>query len=272
MWPQEQSESERLLSTTEYRGVVIDESPAADALCMGCIPNISDCLSEPEKAALDRLKRRANIPYNQEDQTHEDLLMRYWTAVFDGEQLPASTSARWKRLGFQSNNPRTDFRGGGVFSLQNMVYMAEKYPADMKQMVVEQTRLLEYPLSAALVNVSHMLVLFFRLNDAPSKLPAVGDDTASKRAMKNFARLAVDPSSNAFEELFVACSLKMQESWKALVLGPPSSYSGGAPWSSASLLDFHKALKETKAGLKDLLGGGKLENVTEFRRMLDQPS
>ncbi len=38
--------------------------------------------------------------------------------------------------------------------------------------------------------------------------------------------------------------------------------------SEKSCIFFHGA----QAGLKDLLGGGKLENVTEFRRMLDQPS
>lgn len=36
-------------------------------------------------------------------------------------------SPKWKRLGFQQQDPATDFRGGGVLGLKCLLYYAEKH-------------------------------------------------------------------------------------------------------------------------------------------------
>ena len=51
----------------------------------------------------------------------------------------------WKEMGFQGDNARTDLRTG-LFALQNMVYLAERYPADFRAMSQElATRVGELP-------------------------------------------------------------------------------------------------------------------------------
>ena len=47
-------------------------------------------------------------------------------------------------MGFQGDNARTDLRTG-LFALQNMVYLAERYPADFRAMI-EEARTIESPL------------------------------------------------------------------------------------------------------------------------------
>jgi ELMO domain-containing protein len=41
----------------------------------------------------------------------------------------------WKEIGFQNKNPRTDFRGGGVLSLQCLKYFVKKQPDLFKDML-----------------------------------------------------------------------------------------------------------------------------------------
>ena len=34
---------------------------------------------------------------------------------------------KWKKYGFQSKNPRTDFRGAGILGVLNLTYFAKNY-------------------------------------------------------------------------------------------------------------------------------------------------
>ncbi len=55
------------------------------------------------------------------------LLRELWEAAFPGEEF-AVPSRRWKDMGWQGTDPATDFRGGGLMALQNLVYMAHRKP------------------------------------------------------------------------------------------------------------------------------------------------
>ena len=35
---------------------------------------------------------------------------------------------RWKKLGFQNGNPRTDFRSAGILGVRNLTYFGSNYP------------------------------------------------------------------------------------------------------------------------------------------------
>ena len=64
--------------------------------------------------------------YDEENSLHEDLLYRLWTLLKEGDDLKERYTKRWQEIGFQGNNPATDFRGMGVLSLKNMIYLLEK--------------------------------------------------------------------------------------------------------------------------------------------------
>ena len=55
------------------------------------------------------------------------LLKELWEAAFPGEEF-AVPSRRWKDMGWQGTDPATDFRGGGLMALQNLLYMAHRKP------------------------------------------------------------------------------------------------------------------------------------------------
>jgi hypothetical protein len=59
---------------------------------------------------------------------------------------------RWTDAGFQGPDPAKDFRGGGIYSLLNLLYMAEHYPQVFHQLMhkTEGVRAdFEYPFSVA---------------------------------------------------------------------------------------------------------------------------
>jgi hypothetical protein len=39
-------------------------------------------------------------------------------------------SDKWKDIGFQGKDPRTDFRGGGHLSLLGLLYVVDNYPSE----------------------------------------------------------------------------------------------------------------------------------------------
>lgn len=93
----------------------------------------------PRLQALRLLKTRAE----QKAAAHvelEPLLQRLSSATLGAVALGAaalgSTSPRWRQLGFQSNNPRSDLRTG-ILALDCLVFMAERYPLATSQMIRE---------------------------------------------------------------------------------------------------------------------------------------
>lgn len=67
------------------------------------------------------------IKYSSDNTEHEKKLMQLWVILRNGEQLESRTSSQWTQIGFQGNDPQTDFRGMGRLGLDQLVYFATKY-------------------------------------------------------------------------------------------------------------------------------------------------
>jgi hypothetical protein len=70
-----------------------------------------------------------------------------------------------KRIGFQSDNPRTDFRAGGIYSLQFMNYFITNYKLESKNILNEKS----FPFAIVCINISFLLTLVLLLNDDDKK-------------------------------------------------------------------------------------------------------
>ena len=69
------------------------------------------------------------LDYDKENPVHEANLKRLYRKIFD-EESDTCVDERWKDIGFQGKDPRTDFRGGGHLSLLCLLYMIENYPEE----------------------------------------------------------------------------------------------------------------------------------------------
>eukprot|EP00698_Gefionella_okellyi_P021666 TRINITY_DN7074_c0_g1_i1.p1 TRINITY_DN7074_c0_g1~~TRINITY_DN7074_c0_g1_i1.p1 ORF type:complete len:373 (-),score=86.20 TRINITY_DN7074_c0_g1_i1:142-1260(-) len=107
------------------------------------------------------LRKRKYVKGCAED---EQQLTELWVAVF-GDDVPfAPVSDLWNRVGFQSDDPSTDFRGMGLLGLDNLVYFARHFPNDV-QRLVRQESAKEYPMATAGINVTNMLMKLLGLDD-----------------------------------------------------------------------------------------------------------
>jgi hypothetical protein len=77
----------------------------------------------------------------------------------------------WKYLGYQNENPASDIRGGGLLSLDNLIYLLSTHPQMAKQMLHRQSRdnltvdlqMEAYPWAAVGINITRYLALEFEI-------------------------------------------------------------------------------------------------------------
>ena len=55
----------------------------------------------------------------------QDALQTLWHAAFPGHPWEGLQAERWVDMGWQRNDPSSDFRGAGLIALQNHLFMAQ---------------------------------------------------------------------------------------------------------------------------------------------------
>ncbi|KAF7456426.1 ELMO/CED-12 family protein [Cryptosporidium felis] len=80
-----------------------------------------------ERKSLHILRNKCLVPLNCTDPKHEQLFQDYWSLAYPDYPVINGISSNWRLLGFQNDDPRLDFKFGGLITLENMVYFAEQY-------------------------------------------------------------------------------------------------------------------------------------------------
>ncbi|NWV64091.1 ELMD2 protein, partial [Malurus elegans] len=75
------------------------------------------------------------IPYDSENEEHEEQLIELWNLLMPHENLKARISKQWCDIGFQGDDPKTDFRGMGLLGLVNLVYFSRHYTNEARQIL-----------------------------------------------------------------------------------------------------------------------------------------
>ncbi|SPR00557.1 unnamed protein product (mitochondrion) [Plasmodiophora brassicae] len=91
---------------------------------------IAECLQAMQAMArLEQdLQSARRTPYDPADASHEALLNKLWKLLRPGVILQGRITSQWGEIGFQGDDPATDFRGNGLLGLANLVAFAESYP------------------------------------------------------------------------------------------------------------------------------------------------
>jgi len=140
-------------------------------------------LSEVQQHRLDFLASRAAVPYDPESEAHVAALRELWCLAFPSRPLPGLKCAEWKEMGWQGNDPATDFRSGGFLSLQNLAWFAANQPRVFQRLMAKQdgTRSeWEYPFAAAGVNITFQLVDMFELRGRSAARVPLGETPGSR--------------------------------------------------------------------------------------------
>lgn len=75
------------------------------------------------------------IRYSSDNEEHEKKLLQLWNILMPDEELPSRTGHHWSHLGFQGDDPQTDFRGMGQLGLDQLIYFATKYTKELRSML-----------------------------------------------------------------------------------------------------------------------------------------
>lgn len=65
--------------------------------------------------------------YNSDNIEHEEKLLELWEKLKPDEKLTERVTKQWQDIGFQGDDPKTDFRGMGMLGLENLLYFATEY-------------------------------------------------------------------------------------------------------------------------------------------------
>jgi len=77
-----------------------------------------------------RLEDTRIIKFEHSNKEHKKKLVKFWNLMTSNEPLPDIITRRWIDIGFQGEDPGTDFRGAGLLGLENLIYYVETYPED----------------------------------------------------------------------------------------------------------------------------------------------
>jgi len=76
----------------------------------------------------ERLKDQIEIErtnfYDSENESHEEALLQLWKLLMPETPLTSRISNQWPDVGFQGDDPATDFRGMGLLGLNQLVYLS----------------------------------------------------------------------------------------------------------------------------------------------------
>uniref|UniRef100_A0A8C6XUW2 ELMO domain containing 2 n=1 Tax=Naja naja TaxID=35670 RepID=A0A8C6XUW2_NAJNA len=83
--------------------------------------------------AVEDLKKQV---YNSDNKEHEEQLMELWNLLMPHEKLKARITKQWCDIGFQGDDPKTDFRGMGMLGLTNLLYFSKHYPHEARRILI----------------------------------------------------------------------------------------------------------------------------------------
>ncbi|KAK9307387.1 hypothetical protein QLX08_002282 [Tetragonisca angustula] len=127
-------------------------------------------------------------PYDADNPEHELLLLKLWNLLMPYEPLDARVTKQWQHIGFQGDDPKTDFRGMGILGLENLVYFAQEYPSAATHVLSHSTHP-RYGYAFAIVGINLTSMALRLLRDGSAK-------THIYNSSKSF------PTIRAFHQLY----------------------------------------------------------------------
>ncbi|XP_019878399.1 ELMO domain-containing protein 2 [Aethina tumida] len=65
--------------------------------------------------------------FDSNNQEHEQKLVNLWHKLMPDQPLESRVTRQWQDIGFQGDDPKTDFRGMGMLGLENLLFFATEY-------------------------------------------------------------------------------------------------------------------------------------------------
>ncbi|CAI2374494.1 unnamed protein product [Moneuplotes crassus] len=183
-----------------------EQPPIVRVKICGCIPawwRTENYLTEWELQCYELFKSEIKR-YSKYDMDHEESLKRLWKVSFGDTQPPDKlVGPKWKELGFQGEDPRNDFRGGGIIGtisinclgLYCLTYFVENFKDDFESIKPSDDGLFSTALFC--INLSYALQVCFYFHNDDDIMRDYRPYKCNPRRFKNFIRLFSYDSSSS---------------------------------------------------------------------------
>ncbi|KAJ8967014.1 hypothetical protein NQ314_003131, partial [Rhamnusium bicolor] len=106
--------------------------------------------------------------FDSDDFEHERKLYDLWENLMPNDQLDGRITKQWQDIGFQGEDPKTDFRGMGMLGLENLLFFATEYRAPA-QHVLSHSHHPVYGYCFAIVGINLTSLAWILLKDGSAK-------------------------------------------------------------------------------------------------------
>ncbi|KAG8237659.1 hypothetical protein J437_LFUL017553 [Ladona fulva] len=117
---------------------------------------------------LQEVENLRKTSYDSTNPNHEEKLLLLWSLLKPDEQLEARISKQWQEIGFQGDDPTTDFRGMGLLGLENLIFFAREYPKAARH-VLSHSRHPNYGFVYAIVGINITSMAYYLLRNGTAK-------------------------------------------------------------------------------------------------------
>ncbi|KAK7867153.1 hypothetical protein R5R35_008352 [Gryllus longicercus] len=120
------------------------------------------------KQLIQEIEALRTTTYDSSKEEHEQKLLALWNFLMPKVPLEARITKRWQDIGFQGDDPKTDFRGMGLLGLENLIYFAREYPG-AAQHVLSHSHHPQYGYAFAIVGINLTSMAYYLLKDGSAK-------------------------------------------------------------------------------------------------------
>ncbi|KAG8185739.1 hypothetical protein JTE90_000725 [Oedothorax gibbosus] len=121
------------------------------------------------KQLLHEIENLRKTPYSSENEEHEEKLLNLWNLLKPDTPLESRVSKQWGDIGFQGDDPKTDFRGMGLLGLENLLYFATEHCEVAKHVLLHSSHP-KYGYSFAIVGINLTSMAYHMLKDQKLKV------------------------------------------------------------------------------------------------------
>ncbi|GMR32740.1 hypothetical protein PMAYCL1PPCAC_02935, partial [Pristionchus mayeri] len=118
---------------------------------------------EAHEELCEKVEVLRTTAYDPANSAHSALLSQLWDLLNPNDPIDGMKSRRWTEIGFQGNDPSTDFRGMGVLSLHQLIHFVKSEPETAKAVLsLSHHPRIGFPFAVAGINFTSLTRKFLR--------------------------------------------------------------------------------------------------------------
>lgn len=117
---------------------------------------------------ISEVEELRRIQYDSDNLEHERKLCDLWNILMPDEPLESRITKQWQDIGFQGDDPKTDFRGMGLLGLENLLFFSTEYKGPAAH-VLSHSRHPVYGYAFAIVGINLTSMAWHLLKDEDAK-------------------------------------------------------------------------------------------------------